>query len=66
MKKFLALLFVLVLSASALAADSPAKLKTTSQLKTERLGAQRGSVGQFIAEDLLGDKKGELLITYEI
>ncbi|MBQ7734138.1 MAG: transporter substrate-binding domain-containing protein [Synergistaceae bacterium] len=65
MKKFLALLFVLVLSASALAADSPAKLKTTSQLKTERLGAQRGTVGQFIAEDLLGDKKGELLITYE-
>ncbi|MBQ9404213.1 MAG: transporter substrate-binding domain-containing protein, partial [Synergistaceae bacterium] len=65
MKKFLALLFILVLSASAFAAESPAKLKTTSQLKTEKLGAQRGTVGQFIAEDLLGDKKGELLTTYE-
>ena len=65
MKKFLALLFILVLSVSAFAAESPAKLKTTSQLKTEKLGAQRGTVGQFIAEDLLGDKKGELLTTYE-
>ncbi|MBR0202780.1 MAG: transporter substrate-binding domain-containing protein [Synergistaceae bacterium] len=65
MKKFLALLFILVLCSSAFGADSPAKLKSISQLKTEKLAAQRGTVGQFLAEDLLGDKKGELLTTYE-
>lgn len=65
MKKFLALILVLILASSAFSADTPAKLKTTSQLKTERLAAQRGTVGQYIAEDLLGDMKGELLTTYE-
>ena len=68
MKKFLAALltisFVFILSFASFA-DEPAKLKSIDQLKTERLAAQRGTVGQFIAEDLLGDKKGELLTTYE-
>ena len=41
------------------------KLKDTDQLKTERLAAQRGTTGQLIAEDLLGEKKAELLTTYE-
>ena len=40
-------------------------LSGIEQLKTAHLAAQRGTVGQFIAEDLLGDKKGELLTTYE-
>ena len=65
MKKFLALLFILALCSASFGADSPAKLKSISQLKTEKLAAQRGTVGQFLAEDLLGDKKGELLTTYE-
>ena len=65
MKKFLALVLVLILASSAFSAETPAKLKTTSQLKTEKLAAQRGTVGQYIAEDLLGDKKGDLLTTYE-
>ena len=64
MKKLFITLLVLALCAGCVYADE-AKLKTPSQLKTERLAAQRGTVGQYIAEDLLGDKKGSLLTTYE-
>lgn len=60
MKKFLALMLVLSLCTAASAA-----LHSPADLKTERLAAQRGTTGQYIAEDLLGDKKGELLTTYE-
>ncbi len=63
MKKIFALLLAVALCSCAFADE--AKLKTTEQLKTERLAAQRGTVGQYIAEDLLGDKKGSLLTTYE-
>ena len=63
MKKFLALMFVLALVSCAFAEGG--KLKSPSDLKTEKLAAQRGTTGQYIAEDLLGDKKGELLTTYE-
>ena len=41
------------------------KLRYVAQLKNERLAAQRGTVGQFIAEDMLGDNKAKLLITFE-
>lgn len=64
MKKFALCLVVLALTAGICFAEGE-KLKSPSQLKTERLAAQRGTVGQFIAEDLLGDKKAELLTTYE-
>ncbi len=64
MKKVFAFTLILALSAGICFADE-ARLKSTSQLKTEKLAAQRGTVGQFIAEDLLGDKKGTLLTTYE-
>ena len=64
MKKIFMCLLVLALFAGVCSADE-AKLKSTDQLKTERLAAQRGTVGQFIAEDMLGDKKGELLVTFE-
>ena len=64
MKKFFVALLLIVLCVSVAFADE-AKLKTTDQLKTERLAAQRGTVGQYIAEDLLGDNKGLLLTTYE-
>ncbi len=47
------------------AALDDGKLHGVEQLKTEKLAAQRGTVGQSIAEDLLGNKKGELLTTYE-
>lgn len=63
MKNFLALMFVLALVSCAFAEGG--KLKSPSDLKTEKLAAQRGTTGQYIAEDLLGDKKGELLTTYE-
>ena len=63
MKKFLALMFVLALVSCAFAEGG--KLKSPSDLKTEKLAAQRGTTGQYIAEDLLSDKKGELLTTYE-
>lgn len=63
MKKFFALLLVLALCSCAFAEGE--KLKDIDQLKTERLAAQRGTTGQLIAEDLLGDKKAELLTTYE-
>ena len=63
MKKFLALMFVLMLCVSASAEGE--KLKSPDQLKGERLAAQRGTTGQYIAEDLLGDKKADLLTTYE-
>ena len=63
MKKFLALMFVLALVSCAFAEGG--KLKSPSDLKAEKLAAQRGTTGQYIAEDLLGDKKGELLTTYE-
>ena len=66
MKKIFALMLLLALALSAAAcfADD-AKLTSTEQLKTERLAAQRGTVGQYIAEDLLGDNKALLLTTYE-
>ena len=68
MRKFLAVFLVIsslfIISSSALA-DETEKLKSIDQLKNERLAAQRGTVGQFIAEDMLGDKKGSLLTTYE-
>ena len=64
MKKIFMCLLVLALFAGVCSADE-AKLKSIDQLKTERLAAQRGTVGQFIAEDMLGDKKGELLVTFE-
>ena len=64
MKKFIMCLYVLALLASVCFAEE-AKLKGIDQLKTEKLAAQRGTVGQFIAEDMLGDKKGELLTTFE-
>ena len=64
MKKFLAVLLVLCFCSVAFAEET-AKLKSIDQLKNERLAAQRGTTGQYIAEDLLGDKKGELLTTYE-
>ena len=58
----LALVALFAMTACAAAEE---KLTSVDQLKTERLAAQRGTVGQFIAEDLLGDKKTELLTTYE-
>ncbi len=64
MKKFALCLAILALTAGICFAEGE-KLKSPAQLKTERLAAQRGTVGQFIAEDLLGDKKAELLTTYE-
>ena len=60
--------FTLVLClmlAAVLSAGAEGKLVDIEQLKSEKLAAQRGTVGQFIAEDLLGDRKDELLITYE-
>ena len=65
MRKILALILVLVLASVSFAAEAPAKLNNINQLKTEKLAAQRGTVGQFLAEDLLGDKKSEMLTTYE-
>ncbi len=64
----LAAIFSMTLYASAeekLTGSAGNPLRGVEQLKTARLAAQRGTVGQFIAEDLLGDKKGELLTTYE-
>ncbi|MBQ9564444.1 MAG: transporter substrate-binding domain-containing protein [Synergistaceae bacterium] len=60
--------FALVLGlmlAAVLGAGAEGKLTDVEQLRTERLAAQRGTVGQIIAEDLLGDKKDSLLTTYE-
>lgn len=62
MRKVFALMLVLALCSCAFAEG---KLKSPADLKTERLAAQRGTTGQYIAEDLLGDRKGELLTTYE-
>ena len=64
MKKFLAVLLILCFCSVAFA-DDAAKLKSVDQLKTEKLAAQRGTVGQFIAEDMLGENKSLLLTTYE-
>lgn len=62
MRKVFALMLVVALCSCAFAEG---KLKSPADLKTERLAAQRGTTGQYIAEDLLGDRKGELLTTYE-
>ena len=65
MKKLIAVcLCVLAVFAGACFAEE-GKLKNIDQLKTERLAAQRGTVGQFIAEDMLGDNKAKLLTTFE-
>ena len=66
MKKFLAALTILFLFAlCACAFADEGKLKTVDDLKNQKLAAQRGSTGQYIAEDLLGDNKSHLLTTYE-
>lgn len=65
MKKFLAVLTILLVFCSVASAAEATKIKSVEQLKTEKLAAQRGTVGQFLAEDLLGEKKAELLTTYE-
>lgn len=67
MKKFLAFFTVLFLFAfcACAFADEEAKLKSVNDLKTQKLAAQRGTTGQYIAEDLLGDNKNLLLTTYE-
>ena len=41
------------------------KLSGIGQLKDQKLAAQRGTVGQYLAEDLLGEDHKELLTTYE-
>lgn len=64
MKRFIVCMCILAAFAGMCFADE-AKLSSTAQLKTERLAAQRGTVGQFIAEDMLGDQKGKLLTTFE-
>ena len=66
MKKFLAAITVLFIFAFCVSsfADEP-KLKTVDDLKTQKLAAQRGTTGQYIAEDLLGENKSLLLTTYE-
>ena len=64
MKKFIVCLCMLAILAGVCSAEE-GKLKSIDQLKTERLAAQRGTVGQFLAEDLLGDNKGKLLTTFE-
>lgn len=46
-------------------AHAAGKLTGIDQLKDQKLAAQRGTVGQFLAEDLLGDLQKELLTTYE-
>ena len=75
MKKFL--LFVLILCAAGglyyyLDCKNKApeqipepKLSSIEQLKDQKLAAQRGTVGQMIAEDLLGGRSEELLTTFE-
>ena len=67
MKKFVVFIMVMCICASlcGVCGADEAKLKTIDQLKTEKLAAQRGTVGQFIAEDLLGENKGLLLTTFE-
>lgn len=60
----LAILLVFAFCFGAFGADAE-KLKSVDQLKTARLAAQRGTVGQYIAEDLLGDNKSIFLTTYE-
>ena len=64
MKRFITCLCVLALFAGVCSAEE-AKLKNIDQLKTEKLAAQRGTVGQFIAEDMLGENKAKLLTTFE-
>lgn len=64
MKKILLAVCIFALLCGACFADD-AKLKDTAQLKMEKLAAQRGTVGQYIAEDLLGDNVKLLLTTYE-
>ena len=56
------LLGAFLFSGAALAAE---KLTSVEQLKDQKLAAQRGTVGQFLAEDLLGERQKELLTTYE-
>ena len=41
------------------------KLSGIGQLKDQKLAAQRGTVGQYLAEDLLEKNHKELLTTYE-
>ena len=45
--------------------QTQAKLKNIDNLKNQKLAAQRGTVGQYIAEDLLGEENKNLLTTFE-
>lgn len=59
------LVCLVLLSVLVSAAAGAEKLTGIEQLKTEKLAAQRGTVGQFLAEDLLGEAHKDQLTTYE-
>ncbi|NLL37335.1 MAG: transporter substrate-binding domain-containing protein [Fretibacterium sp.] len=64
-RTFLGIALVTALFFGALPAGATEKLSKVEQLKTEKLAAQRGTVGQMLAEELLGENSGLLLTTYE-
>ena len=53
------------LSVASVAAWGAEKLTGLEQLKTEKIAVQRGSVGQNLAQEMLGDLAKANLITYE-
>lgn len=60
--KFALMLAVVIAASAAFAADG--KLTGIEQLSGEKLAAQRGTIGQFLAEELIAGKDGSLT-TYE-
>lgn len=60
-----ALWAVLGLGLLAGASQGAEKLAGIDQLKDQKLAAQRGTIGHFLAEDLLGEDSKALLTTYE-
>lgn len=61
----LGLVVAVTMTCACLAAEDGGKLRSLDQLKTEKIAVQRGSVGQTLAQELLGDSVKSNLITYE-
>ena len=60
----LVVLSVLLAAGSCFAAEDP-KFTKPDDLKAAKLGTQRGTIAEGIARNMLGDKAGEQLTTYE-
>ena len=60
-----ALVLAMALSFAAVCGAEGAKFSVPDDLKAVKIGTQRGTIAEGIAKEMLGDKAGDQLVTYE-